>query len=60
MTYRQLLDQLGKLSPDQLDNMDVAVFVHGEFYSVEYLDVITEESTYSDVLDNGHPVLWTV
>lgn len=52
MTYRNLLESLKDLSPEQLD-MDVTVFdgENDEFYPVISFDITTE----TDVLDDNHP-----
>lgn len=53
MTYRELLEQLQKLSPEQL-GQDVTVydFDGAEFYPASFLP-----SVHTDVLDEEHPVI---
>jgi hypothetical protein len=54
MTYRELLNSLSKLTDDQLDHMDVTVFVDGEFRPIVKLD---ETGDDADILDPHHPFL---
>jgi hypothetical protein len=52
MTYRELINELLALRPDQLDN-DVSVMVGDEYYEVSEV-FVTE---VDDVLDADHPVI---
>lgn len=57
MTYGELLKELQKLSPENL-NQDVTIFVseQDEYYPLMG-DYPFCESQYDDVLDNGHRYL---
>ena len=52
MTYRELIQELLALKPDQLDD-DATVYIVDEFYAVKRV-FVTEED---DVLHAGHPFL---
>jgi len=50
-TYRELLEALKELTPEQLD-MTATVYVYGEdFYPINNIGLTTED----DILDEGHP-----
>jgi hypothetical protein len=57
MTYAELLQELQKLTPEQL-NQDVTVFIseQDEYYPLKG-DYPFPESDCDDVLDNGHRYL---
>lgn len=55
MTYKELLNNLNKLSPEQLDMFDVCVY---DCSIDEYLPVTDFSFTIGDdVLDDNHPIL---
>ena len=56
MTYKELLDQLQQLNPEQL-NQDVAIWDedNDEFYQQD-VDLLFVDET-ADVLDVDHPVI---
>ena len=55
MTYKELLNQLQQLNPEQL-NQDVAIWDedNDEFYQQD-VDLLFVDDT--DVLDAGHPII---
>ena len=57
MKYKELLEQLQRLEPEQLD-MDVTVYVSGEdeFYAAVH-DYPFEFTDVTDVLDAHHPYI---
>ena len=59
MTYRELIDMLKDLTPEQLEQTDT-VYVSGEdeYYPLvdDYPCCVADESV-NDVLDDGHPYL---
>lgn len=57
MTYSKLLDELKELSPEQLDRtVTLLVDDVDEYYDINGMFISTSDDT--DVLDNGHPVLY--
>jgi hypothetical protein len=63
MTYRELLEQLSKLTSQQL-NQSVTVYLKDSYGSDEYLpvnhmSVSVDYGSYDDVLDADHIVLDT-
>ena len=53
MTYRELIEQLEKLTEEQLEcTVTVQDLYQEEYYSADF-DIVVE----SDVLDEDHPVL---
>lgn len=58
MTYKQLLERLQTLTPEQLA-MDASVYVH-QFDEYIPLALFRFSGPDEDVLDEGHPLLETV
>ena len=56
MTYKELLNQLQQLNPEQL-NQDVAIWdeVNDEYYQQD-VDLLFVDNT-QDVLDVDHPII---
>ena len=55
-TYRTLIDQLGRIPANRLDDT-VTVVVDGEVYEARLRIVKDTDTDIGDVLDDGHPVL---
>ena len=58
MTYKELLEKLKQLSPEQLDT-DVTVLIsnYDEFFPINNLLIMQDNHNHNDVLDQNHPYL---